>query len=918
MLKRGFQFAPGYRLQEFLGRGQFGQVWRATAPGGAAMAAKFIDLSDGQGQKEYDGVRRVKQIRHANLMPITAIWLLDAQGQVIEEAQEDANETIDLSVIEPMGQSAIVSSPAVEPSWLVVGMLLGGKSLQHRLRECVGEGHPGIPPKELIAYLDESAKGLDYLNSPQHDLGEGPIAIQHSDVKPANIVLIGSSAVVCDFGLARILTRNQVTATSAAGTPAYMAPEAISGKPSCNSDQYSLAVTYYHLRTGTLPVSDGSLWEVLDAHRHGKLNLSLVPEAEQAVLRKATDLDWAKRFDSNVELVDAMREALRSEGHTKPSFVPPTSVSQEGGQQETAGGQQETAGGQQETAGAFNQSLTVDLPATDGASAQISDAQRSLLEMQSGGVAEKSTKKEGFANETLPNLADQYESTSGQRTDALSKARIWADQNRVLAATGIGAILCLLAFVIWGPSGGDAVSEERGIEETPGGSQPEVVDGDSGVLPSSDPTGEIDYLSRALEAFDSDEVEAVSLFRSALDSETPPVLEERTLHGLQGPVMKMAVSSDGARLVAMADGPSPLVWETGDPQSEPIPLLGHERLLHTFAIHPNDDRLLTAGADSTARVWELRQTDIRSTELDLEGHKQRIEAVGWHPVENLAVTASADLTLRLWEFGAPDADHPNGTVVPRSSFPVQENLVALQSDAGGRWLAAITMGEDLVDTKVDLLIYPWQSLLEMQGAPEPKRFAAENTKHISFLNDPSGAIVVSGDRGGSVSLYSAESGELVTRFESHQADVEALKVISLEDFQVIVTGSADGTVERRQYGRTSRSMQREFCASLGVSCVDVSPDGRWLAAGCGDGSVWIWDSNEEAESDVGAFRIETGSNGVDSVLLDEARNHLIVGCDDGAIRRYDLTVAKLMTLANPTLSDDRPERQIKTPQISMR
>ena len=317
MLKRGFQFAPGYQLQEFLGRGQFGQVWRASAPGGAAAAVKFIDLSDGQGQKEYDGIKRVKQIRHANLMPITAIWLLDGEGQVIEDRPEGAVDTLDLSAVDrqPEGETAT----AVEPSWLAVAMLLGGMSLQQRLRESVDQGHSGIPPKELISYMSEAAKGLDYLNAPQHDLGDGPIAIQHADVKTANIVLIGSSAVVCDFGLARILTRNQVTATSTAGTPAYMAPEAIAGKPSRNSDQYSLAVTYYHLRTGVLPVSDGSLWEVLDAHRHGNLKLGLVPASEQQVIRTATDLDWEKRFPTNVDMVEALREALRAADPSRSS-----------------------------------------------------------------------------------------------------------------------------------------------------------------------------------------------------------------------------------------------------------------------------------------------------------------------------------------------------------------------------------------------------------------------------------------------------------------------------------------------------------------------------------------------------------------------------------------------------------------------
>ena len=319
MLERGFEFAPGYRLQEFLGRGQFGQVWRASAPGGTAAAVKFIDLTEGSGQKEYSGIKRVKQIRQANLMPITAIWLLDAEGKVIADPSEDAIETIDAAALtdQPTG---VALRPQVEPAWLAVAMLLGGQSLLQRLRECRQQGKSGIPPKELLSYMDDAAKGLDFLNESRHDLGAGQVAIQHCDVKPANIVMIGTSAVVCDFGLARILTRNQITATSASGTPAYMAPEAIGGKPSRTSDQYSLAVTYYHLRTGSLPVKDGTLYEVLEAHRRGELNFDNISADEKSVLQKATKLEWQNRFESNRDFVDALREALRGGTYAMPEL----------------------------------------------------------------------------------------------------------------------------------------------------------------------------------------------------------------------------------------------------------------------------------------------------------------------------------------------------------------------------------------------------------------------------------------------------------------------------------------------------------------------------------------------------------------------------------------------------------------------
>lgn len=63
---------PGYRLFESLGRGNFGEVWLASAPGGMEVALKVIDLSGREGAKEFEALQRVKRIHHPNLVPVFA------------------------------------------------------------------------------------------------------------------------------------------------------------------------------------------------------------------------------------------------------------------------------------------------------------------------------------------------------------------------------------------------------------------------------------------------------------------------------------------------------------------------------------------------------------------------------------------------------------------------------------------------------------------------------------------------------------------------------------------------------------------------------------------------------------------------------------------------------------------------------
>ena len=311
MLAPGDEPIPGYRLEKFLGRGQYGEVWRATSPGRASVALKFLNLYERQGLKEFRAIQRMKFIRHPHLAPITALWLLDEDGRVLDDDLVDQ-----YSSPPPVPRETLVPETSGErkasPQRLVMATLLCDKNLLERLAECQQQGQPGMPVEELLRYMEEAAKGIDFLNSARHDLGEGPTAVQHCDIKPANIMLTGDSVMICDFGVARFLSegRAAVTGTSMAGSPAYMAPECIRSKPSSTSDQYSLAVTYVELRTGRLPFRSHSHMDVLQAHCTGDLDLSALNAGEQEVIRKATSVEPSDRYGSSSDMVRDLRRSL--------------------------------------------------------------------------------------------------------------------------------------------------------------------------------------------------------------------------------------------------------------------------------------------------------------------------------------------------------------------------------------------------------------------------------------------------------------------------------------------------------------------------------------------------------------------------------------------------------------------------------
>src|SRR5262249_6783134 len=175
-------------------------------------------------------------VEHNHLMDLLAYWLLDAEGQPISDedrAQDDSRQ----------------------PATLIIACKLAKTNLAQRLKECLSKTGEGIPPLELLRYMRQAAKAIDHLNTPQHKLDdEKVVSIQHRDIKPENILLVGDHVKVADFGLAKIVegTSALVHSGSAGLTLAYAAPEMFENKVTQWTDQYCLALTYYHLRTGTL------------------------------------------------------------------------------------------------------------------------------------------------------------------------------------------------------------------------------------------------------------------------------------------------------------------------------------------------------------------------------------------------------------------------------------------------------------------------------------------------------------------------------------------------------------------------------------------------------------------------------------------------------------------------------------------
>jgi serine/threonine-protein kinase len=215
------ELAATYRIDDELVGGGMSRVFAATEHAlGRKVVIKVLppELSAGVNRERFQReIQVAAQLQHPHIVP-----LLSAGRIPSTDGSAD-------------GELLYYTMPFIEGESLRAAIARRGR----------------LPVRDVVRILHDVVEALAYAHSR---------GVVHRDIKPGNILTIGSHALVTDFGVAKALSAampvsGMTSAGMAIGTPAYMAPEQLAADPAADHriDIYAVGLLAYELLSGQSP-----------------------------------------------------------------------------------------------------------------------------------------------------------------------------------------------------------------------------------------------------------------------------------------------------------------------------------------------------------------------------------------------------------------------------------------------------------------------------------------------------------------------------------------------------------------------------------------------------------------------------------------------------------------------------------------
>jgi len=441
----------------------------------------------------------------------------------------------------------------------------------------------------------------------------------------------------------------------------------------------------------------------------------------------------------------------------------------------------------------------------------------------------------------------------------IERAIKWARRRPTAAALLLVSVLATLALLVGGWGAFLAVYQANEATQKEAHKSNEAVIGLHVVnggrfLSNGDLFESLVWFARALQLDNHDERHPTHRTRLAAVLQQCPRLRQMWFHD-RG-VNDVAFNKLGTRVITAGDDYTARIWDTatGDQVGAPLP---HERPVLQVIFSPDGTRAATASEDKTARVWDAATGKPVTPPLP---HKGTVFDVQFRPDGSQVVTASADGTAQIWDAKTgkpvgPPLEHA-GPVVAASFDKDGNHVLTASEDRTARvWDAATGLAVGMP--------------LRHEGPLTDARFSPDGLRVATASDDRTARI------------WDAATGKALTQSLTHHGAVASAAFSP--DGKQVVTAGAD-LLARVWDTETGMAMAPSLKHTSALKGATFSPDGKQVVTCSADHTARVWD--------VATGRPLTpplAHNGaVQAAVFSPDGRSVATASDDSSARRYDV------------------------------